>query len=84
VKAQRTRAKNLARPTRGDRQRREFLSPFLPLAFLISTGHTFRENKEVDLIAALAVLGDRGAAAEDLVVRMGGGNENVQWSALIG
>jgi hypothetical protein len=84
VKAQRTRAKNLARPTRGDRQRREFLSPFLPLAFLISTGHTFRENKEVNLIPALAVLGDRGAAAEDLVVRMGGGNENVQWSALIG
>jgi hypothetical protein len=30
------------------------------------------------------MLGDRSAAAEYLVVGMGGGNENVQWGALTG
>jgi hypothetical protein len=69
---------------RGDRQRRQFLSSLFAVAFLISTGHTFRENKDVNLIPALRMLGDRSAAAEYLVVGMGGGNENVQWGALTG
>jgi len=37
---------------------------------LLTGGHAFAEERELDLVAAANVGGDRAADAEDLVIRM--------------